>query len=318
MLRTALTDLLSLRAPIVGAPMAGVSGADLAVAVSAGGGLGMLGFASTASGDAVRTEASRARSGGHHFGIGLMAWALADHPDQFDAAIESGPALVSVSFGDASPWVERLRDAGVPVATQVADVREAKAAADCGVSVLVARGAEGGGHGRDAVGTLPLLQGVLDAVDVPVLAAGGIATARGLAAVLAAGAAGAWIGTALLACREAATPPAARARVLAADETDTVVTRVFDVAQGIPWPPAYGGRALGNAFERRWHGREELLAADEDAAAELGAARDRGDYEVAYVYAGQAVGLVDRERPASAVVAELAAGAEDLLRQWCG
>jgi nitronate monooxygenase len=230
MLQTAVTDLLSLEAPIVGAPMAGVSGADLAVAVSSGGGLGMLGFGSTASGEAVRATATRARSSGHRFGIGLMAWALAEHPDQFDAAVESGAALVSVSFGDTAPWVERLRDAGVPAATQVADVREAEAAADTGVSVLVARGAEGGGHGRDAVGTLPLLQGVLDAVDVPVLAAGGIATARGLAAVLAAGAAGAWIGTALLACGEAATPAAARARVLAADATDTVVTRVFDVA----------------------------------------------------------------------------------------
>lgn len=318
MLQTALTDLLSLEAPIVGAPMAGVSGADLAVAVSSGGGLGMLGFGSTASGEAVRATAARARSSGHRFGIGLMAWALAEHPDQFDAAVESGAALVSVSFGDTAPWVERLRDAGVPAATQVADVREAEAAADTGVSVLVARGAEGGGHGRDAVGTLPLLQGVLDAVDVPVLAAGGVATARGLAAVLAAGAAGAWIGTALVASSDAATPPAARARVLAADETDTVVTRVFDIAQGIPWPSEYGGRVLANAFERRWHGREEQLATDEDAAAELAAARERGDYDVAYVYAGQSVGLVDRERPASAVVAGLAAGAEELLRRWGG
>lgn len=318
MLRTALTDLISLGVPIVGAPMAGVSGADLAVAVSAGGGLGMLGFGSTTSGDAVRAEAARARSSGQRFGIGLMAWALAEHPDQFDAAVESGPALVSVSFGDTVPWVERLRDAGIPAATQVADVREAKAAADCGVSMLVARGAEGGGHGRDAVGTLPLLQGVLDAVDVPVVAAGGIATPRGLAAVLAAGAAGAWIGTALVACREATTLPAARARVLCADETDTVVTRVFDVAQGIPWPSEYGGRALVNTFEHRWHGHEEQLSTDEGAAAELAAARERGDYDVAYVYAGQAVGLVDRERPASAVVAGMAAGAEDLLRRWAG
>ena len=112
--------------------------------------------------------------------------------------MQAGPALVSLSFGDITPWVGRLREAGVIVATQVGDVDGALAAAGQGVDVIIARGAEAGGHGLDAVATLPLLQGVLDAVHLPVLAAGGIVTARGLAAVLAAGAAGAWLGTALL------------------------------------------------------------------------------------------------------------------------
>ena len=168
--------------------------------------------------------------------------------------------------------------------------------------MIVARGAEGGGHGLDAVATLPLLEGVLDAVSQPVLAAGGIVTPRGLAAVLAAGAAGAWIGTALLACPEALTDAQARARILAARETGTVYTRVFDIALRIGWPPEYGGRALANEFSRRWAGREDELAAADGAREELSAARKRGDYDIAYQYAGQGVGLVREERPAAEVV----------------
>jgi nitronate monooxygenase len=245
-----------------------------------------------------------------------MGWALTGMPGQFEATLQARPALVSVSFGDLSPWAARLREAGIVVATQVGRVDEAREAADQGVDVIVARGAEGGGHGLNTVATLPLLEGVLDAVSQPVLAAGGIGTARGLAAVLAAGAAGAWIGTALLACPEALNDPQARARIRAARETDTVYTRIFDAAMRIPWPPQYGGRALANEFSRRWAGREGELATDDDAHEELSAARERGDYDVAYQYAGQGVGLVREERPAAEVVAGLAAGAERLLRGW--
>jgi nitronate monooxygenase len=316
MLRTSLTEMLSIEVPVVGAPMAGLSGGRLAAAVSAAGGLGLIGVGNSTTPEWIRAEAGQARQAGARFGIGLMAWTLPRLPAQFDATLEAGPALVSVSFGDLDPWVLRFREAGIRVATQVGDVESARAAAGQGVDVIVARGSEAGGHGLAAVATLPLLQGVLDAVEVPVLAAGGIATARGLAAVLAAGAAGAWVGTALLACEETTNTPAARARIRAARETGTVYTRVFDVAQRIPWPAEYGGRALANEFSGRWVGRENELAGDEDAQAELAAAREADDYDIAYQYAGQGVGLVTQERPAGEVIAELAAGAERLLRRW--
>jgi nitronate monooxygenase len=315
MLRTSLTDLLGIDVPVVGAPMAGVSGGRLAAAVTAGGGLGMIGAGSSTPPEWIAAEAGRAREAGARFGVGLMAWALPGLPGQLEATLQARPALVSVSFGDLAPWVPPLREAGIIVATQVGRVDEARAAADQGADVIVARGAEGGGHGLDEVATLPLLEGVLDAVSQPVLAAGGIATPRGLAAVLAAGAAGAWIGTALLACPEALTDAPARARILAAGETGTVYTRVFDIALQIGWPPEYGGRALANEFSRRWAGREDELAAA-GAREELSAARKRGDYDIAYQYAGQAVGLVREERPAAEVVRGLAAGAEQLLRSW--
>jgi nitronate monooxygenase len=157
---------------------------------------------------------------------------------------------------------------------------------------------------------------VLAAVDVPVLAAGGIATARGLAAVLAAGAAGAWIGTALLASPEGDNTPAARKRIQAANETGTVYTRLFDVGRRIPWPREFGGRALANEFSRVWEGRDDELAADERAQRQLAAAQEQEDYDLGCLYAGQAVGLVTEERPAATLVTELAAGAEALLRRW--
>jgi nitronate monooxygenase len=316
MLRTAVTDLLHIAVPVVGAPMAGVAGGRLAAAVSAGGGLGMIGVGSTTKPAWILAESQHARDAAHPFGIGLMAWALDQRSTQFDAAVEAHPRLVSVSFGDYAPWVGRLHDAGITVATQVGDVESARAAADHGVDVVVARGGEAGGHGSDSVATLPLLQGVLDAVDVPVLAAGGIATPRGLAAVLAAGAAGGWIGSALLACPEADTTPEARTRVCAAAETDTVYTRVFDIAQNIPWPPEYGGRALRNSFTDRWVGRESELIEDPEAHGLLTAARRAGDYATHYIYAGQAVGLLRQERSAADVVTSLAGGAAQLLSHW--
>ena len=315
-MRTWLTDRFGMTVPVVAAPMAGVSTGRLAAAVSAAGGLGMLGLGPTSTPQRVREQCAVAREAGP-FGVGLMAWALAPDDALVDVVAGAAPALVSVSYGPYARWVAPLQSAGIVVATQVGTLAEAVAAEQAGVDVLVARGGEGGGHGRDDVGTLPLLQAVLDAVQVPVLAAGGIGTARGLAAVLAAGAAGAWVGTAFLVCTEAATSASARERLLAAADTDTAYGRVFDVGQRLAWPPEYGGRALRNAFFDRWVGREVELAGDDLAAAGLRAAREHGDLDVACVYAGQGVGLLRHERAAADVVADLA-GAAALLDRAAG
>jgi len=318
-IRTWLTEQFELAVPVVGAPMAGPGEGRLAAAVSAAGALGMVGVNADRDPAWIAEQAALARGGsgqrsGQRFGLGLMAWALEHNPGQLDAAIAERPALVSVSFGPFERYVERLRQAGIAVTTQVGNVEEARRAVDAGVDLLVVRGAEAGGHGRNEVATLPLLQAVLDLDDVPpVLAAGGIATARGLAAVLAAGAVGGWVGTALLACTEAGNTPAARARLLAADETGTGYGRVFDVALGLGWPEDYGGRGLRNDYFERWQHRLGELAADPAAREELRAARQAGDYDTAHLYAGQGVGLLDRERPVAEVLADLA-GAEELLR----
>ncbi|HET8603411.1 MAG TPA: nitronate monooxygenase [Marmoricola sp.] len=301
---TWLQETLGIRVPVVGAPMAGPGDGHLAHAVSQAGALGMVGVGSTRDGAWIAEQASVAAAGGTPYGIGLMAWALADNPGQLDAvlALDPAPALVSVSFGGFAEPVRRLRAAGLRTATQIGNLADLRTAVDAGVDVVVARGAEAGGHGRNEMATLPLLQLVLaEAGRLPVLAAGGILDHRGVTAVLAAGAAGAWVGTAFLGCVEAASSPAARQALLAA--TDTGYGRVFDVAQRAPWPREFGGRAVRNDFFDRWVGREDEM--DDAARAEHAAAVEAADFETAHLYAGQAVAGLRAERTAAEVVAAL-------------
>jgi nitronate monooxygenase len=312
MLRTYLTEQLGLRYPILGAPMAGTAQGPLARAISDAGGLGLVGVSSETPLPFVEAQSAIARgSDNGRFGIGLMIWALEYRPEQFDAALEERPTVLSLSFGSPAPFVERAHAAGSLVVTQVNSVEKAREAEAAGVDIIVAQGTEAGGH-TGFVSTLPLLQGVLDAVSVPVLAAGGVASPRGLAAVLAAGAQGAWVGTVFLAATEASNAPAVRQRVIAATEVETIHTHAFDDVQQVPWPDEFPGRALRNRFAERWHGRSADLTDEERAA--YARARTDGDYDVAVIYAGQGSTLVHRERPAAEIVRELAEGAESLLR----
>jgi len=322
---TWLTDRLGLTVPVVAAPMAGVSGGELAAAVSAAGGLGMVGVGPAADESWVREQLRLASGPGRPYGVGLLAWSLPDQPAVLDLLLADTadqpwrrPALVSVSFGVYAPYVRPLQEAGIAVATQAGTVADARAAQDAGVDVVVARGSEGGGHGRDQVATLPLLQAVLDRVHLPVLAAGGIGTSRGLAAALAAGAAGAWAGTAFLTCREALTADAVAAHLAGVEETGTAYGTVFDTASAAGWPAEFGGRAVRNEFFDTWRGREAELATDQQALQRFRSAREAVDLSAMAVYAGQGVGLLDGSRPpAAAVVAELA-GAAGLLRRAAG
>ncbi len=301
-METWLTRTLDIDVPLILAPMAGVSEGALAGAVSRAGGLGMIGIGPARPRAYVEEQSVVAATSGRPYGIGLLAWALEQDPEPLEAAMESDAALVSVSFGRFEEPLQRLKAAGKRVTTQVGNLEEARRAEAAEVDFIVARGREGGGHGRDDLGTLALLQIVLDGVSVPVVAAGGVATAGGLSAVLAAGAAGAWVGTAFLCCRESAVPAASRERLLAADDTATVYGRVFDVAQRAAWPSEYGGRALRNRFFDQWSGREGELATDLDALDEYAAARRREDFDVAVIYAGQGAALLQSETTAAEVV----------------
>jgi nitronate monooxygenase len=300
MMRTWLTEHFGLSVPVVSAPMATASGGALAGAVSAAGALGMIGYAAGPP-DELAAEIDLAVASGRPFGVGMLAWLLPRYESLLDVVLDHGVALVSLSYGDYARYIDRIHAAGALVATQVGTVADAREAADAGVDIIVARGGEGGGHGRDTVATLPLLQAVLDEVDRPVLAAGGVATARGLAAVLAAGAAGAWVGTPFLACDESLYDEAAKSAVLTADLDGTIYTTVYDIGRQVPWPAQFGGRALRSGYADKWHGREEELRADPTPP------------DTPTVWAGQSVGFVRNRRPAGDVVAELA-GAEQLLR----
>jgi nitronate monooxygenase len=179
MLSTPWSRSFGLRVPIVNAPMGGVAGGRLAAAVTAAGGLGMVGMGSDGTRELLKTQL---RHVGGAFGIGLVDWVTRTQAGLLEEALAARPALLSVSFGTDWSWVTNAHNAGIPTVTQVYDDVGARQAVDAGVDILVARGSEGAGHGEVKLGTLPLLDTVLDAVTVPVLAGGGIASPRRLAA----------------------------------------------------------------------------------------------------------------------------------------
>lgn len=303
---------LGLTAPIVCAPMGGVAGGRLASAVSLAGGLGMIGMGSAGSAAALERELglldARVRSGEAPFGVGMVGWGLERDPAMLELAIESGAALISVSFGDwgADPhpsWIAAVQRAGALAATQVATAEEARKAEAAGVDAVVARGREGGGHGIHVEPRDALLREVLEAVEVPVLAAGAVRDGAELSRVLREGAAAAWIGTAFSACTEALTGEPARAALFAATGADTTVSRVLDVALERPWPEHVPERLVRTAFVDRWQGREEELARDGAARAEFRAALAAADYSVVPVDAGEGVGALRESLPAAEVIA---------------
>lgn len=315
-LATAWSTTVGLDAPIINAPMGGVAGYELATAVSRAGGLGMIGMGSAGTVEQLEGYLHGLRGLQKPFGIGLLGWAVTAQPDLLPTALAAKPALLSVSFGTDWSWVEQAHAAGVATATQISDVRSAHHAVDAGVDVIVARGAEAGGHGEPRVGTLPLLAAVLDAVDVPVIAAGGIGSGRALAAVLAAGASGAWVGTAFSACPESRLSDGARLALLSADETQTTETRSFDIAMGYPWPSHQPERVLRNIFTTRWDGFESELATDSTAHQTLTAAITANDYQIAPVNAGQGVSAVKAVLPAAELLENMCTEAAKLLHRW--
>jgi len=198
----------------------------------------------------------------------------------------------------------------------VQDIEDGRAAKAAGADIIVAQGTEAGGHGAER-STLPLVPAVVDAVaPTPVLAAGGIADGRGLAAALMLGAQGALMGTRFYAATEALGHESAKERIVAAKGRDTERTRVFDVVRQHAWPQPYTGRAIRNRFMERWGGREDDLggALDEEIPRFRAAVRD-GDFDTAMVWAGEGVDLISDVAPAGELVRRIGVETEACLRQ---
>ncbi len=309
-LTTPLTERLDIRHPVLLAPMEKVSGGALAAAVSNAGGLGLIGGG---YGDADWLEAEFARAGAARVGVGFITWSLARQPALLDLALSHQPAAVMLSFGDPNRFAAAIKNAGATLILQVQCLAQARAAADAGADVIVAQGAEAGGHAA-ARGTMSLVPAVADATSVPVVAAGGIADGRGLAAALVLGAAGALIGTRFFATDEALGNPNAKARLLEAGGDDTLPTSVFDRVRGRDWPAGYLGRAIANDFTRRWHGREDgLEAAMAAECPHFDRAMADGDMDTAVVFAGEGLDLIRSVEPAAAVLERLVSEAERVL-----
>ncbi len=316
MIQTRITKQFGVKHPILSAPMALASGGALAAAVTQAGGLGFIGGG---YGDADWIMQAFDAAGAVRVGCGFITWKLAENPDVLTRVLERKPAALFLSFGDPAPFVEQIRAAGVPSICQVQTFRDAQHAADLGVDVIVAQGAEAGGHGEKRA-TMTLVPEVADwlAVNGPdtlLIAAGGIADGRGLAASLMLGADGVLVGSKLWASAESLAHPNMVEAAIAASGDQTIRSTVMDVARGLAWPDRYTARVLQNAFTDRWHGDlDGLLANAEVEAVRWAAAWDAGDTEIANSFVGEAAGLIHDRAPAGQIINEMVTEAEVLLR----
>jgi nitronate monooxygenase len=310
---TALTRLLAIEHPLLLAPMGFVSGGALAAAVTHAGGLGFVGGG---YGDREWLARELDAAGNARVGVGFITWSLDRQPALLGLALERQPVCVWLSFGDLGPYAEKIKRAGSLLVAQVQAVCGAREAVAAGADIVVAQGTEAGGH-ADRRATLPLVPAVADAVApvLPVVAAGGIADGRGLAAALMLGAEGAALGTAFYVAAESLAHPAAKDALVAATGDDTQRSRIFDLARGIDWPPPWTLRTLENEFSRRWGGNVEGLERSLLEEQRLyAAARDAGDFATAGVLAGEAADLVRKVEPAAEIVRRITGEAEALLR----
>lgn len=306
-MKTRLTKALGITFPVIQAPMAFAAGGALASAVSHAGGLGMIGgaYGDTAWIDRQFDIAAEAR-----VGCGLITWKLAEQPHVLDQVLAHDPAAVFLSFGDPAPFAPAIRAAGVPLICQVQTLRDARRALDCGADIIVAQGAEAGGHG-EARGTFALVPEVADEIarqnsQALLCAAGGIADGRGLAAARMLGADGAVIGTRFLASHEALVHPRLLDRALASTGDDTLRTKVVDVVRAYDWPTRYNGRVLRNSFIQKWHGSEDTLKLEASAEAlKWSAAQEAGDPDVATAFAGEGLGLISSSASAEDILSNL-------------
>jgi nitronate monooxygenase len=313
-IRNRLTQMLGIEHPILLAPMDLVSGGRLAAAVSQAGGLGLLG-GGYGDGDWIDREWERA--GNAPVGCGFIAWSMAERPQVLERALAHQPTAVMLSFGDPRPFAPAIHKAGARLICQVQTVSQAREATEAGADVIVAQGTEAGGHGASEP-LFTLLPQVIDACpDTVVVAAGGIADGRGMAAALMLGAQGVLMGTRFYASEEAEGHPDAKRRILEAQAGQTVRSIVFDLSRRRRWPAPYTGRVLRNRHTETWLGREnELEARAEEVGREYAAARERGDFDVAGVIAGESCALIHDIPPAGEIVERVSAEAERLIRSY--
>ncbi|MEZ5926509.1 MAG: nitronate monooxygenase [Hyphomicrobiaceae bacterium] len=320
-MQTRFTRALGLTHPIVQAPIGATP--RLAAAVANAGGLGMLAISWSPAGSlGAMIAETRGRTLGA-FGVNLvLRW---NQQERLDAALAAGIKTVSFFWGDPSPYIDRCKAVGATTLMTVGSAAEARRAVDQGIDIVVAQGVEAGGHVWGTVGSIALVPAVRDAVGdrVPVVAAGGFADGRGLAAALCLGADGVWLGTRFVAAEEADTHPRYRQAVVEATETETLHSTLFD----LEWPNA-PHRALVNSTVRGWRaagqpglrpGEGEVIAHQPDGR-EIMRYSDEpphlahtGDMEAMCLYAGQSVGLVGLVEPAGRIVERIATEAEAIL-----
>lgn len=315
MLRTRICALLGIEHPIVLGGMGTGTSPELVAAVSTAGGLGVLGATRQNPEELARDAAAIRAATTRPFGLNLLLFM--ERPGQYDAFLAARPKVISTAWAaleqDLGGYVARAHAVGALAMHMISTVAEAKAAARAGVDIIVAQGTEGGGH-IGLMGTMPLVPMVVSAVaPIPVLAAGGVADGRGLAAALALGADGVLLGTRFLATDESPIAKGFKQAILDSDGHDTLVTDIPDVASGNTWPGAYV-RVRRNRFIEEWMGRDnELRRRRVEVSAQLRQAAQAGDPDRGAVMIGQTAGLIDRIEPAAELVRQISRDAEAIL-----
>jgi NAD(P)H-dependent flavin oxidoreductase YrpB (nitropropane dioxygenase family) len=286
-------------------------------AVSTAGGLGVLGATRQNPEELARDAAAIRAATTRPFGLNLLLFM--ERPGQYDAFLAARPKVISTAWAaieqDLGSYVARAHAVGALAMHMISTVAEAKVAARAGVDIIVAQGTEGGGH-IGLMGTMPLVPMVVSAVaPIPVLAAGGVADGRGLAAALALGADGVLLGTRFLATDESPIAKGFKQAILDSDGHDTLVTDIPDVASGNTWPGAYV-RVRRNRFIEEWMGRDnELRRRRVEVSAQIRQAAQAGDPDRGAVMIGQTAGLIDRIEPAADLVRQISRDAEAILRE---
>ncbi|HIC48241.1 MAG TPA: nitronate monooxygenase, partial [Dehalococcoidia bacterium] len=231
-----------------------------------------------------------------------------------EVAIEAKVDLIGHSFSDPSPFMSDAKKAGIKVVAQVQTVEQAAHARDAGVDLVVAQGTDGGGH-TGYIGTISIVPAVVDACpEIPVIAAGGIVDGRGIAAALALGASGVWIGSRFVASKEWAGAEWSKEALTSAGTDDTVITRSYDLAMDAPFPSDIGDRVLSNAFTDRWHENyQELLDNKEDIKTDIALATQNADLSIAPVRAGSGSGPIKTIEKVSDIIQTLVSDTELIL-----
>ncbi len=315
MLTTRLTTRLGIRHPIISAPMAFAGGGALAAAVTHAGGLGLIGGG---YGDTDWLKREFGAAGNARIGCGFITWSLARNPALLTQALAHAPAAMMLSFGDPRAHAAEIKAAGSLLICQVQTLRHAREALEAGADIIVAQGSEAGGHGaRRATMTLVPEVGDLisrDAPDTLLVAAGGIADGRGLAAALALGADGVLMGSRFWAACEALTHPLHQGAALASSGDDTVRQTATDIARGLDWPAEFSARVLDNRFVQEWeHRPAEHRAVAEANRADYSTKVAAGDPDDVGVWVGEATGLISDVVPAAAIIERTVQEAEEII-----
>jgi enoyl-[acyl-carrier protein] reductase II len=318
MLRTPVCDLLGIEVPIMQAAIWPATSPELVAAVSEAGGLGSVGSVFE-SAESIQKQISRVRElTKRPFAVNHVVPLLDE--EAFEATLEAEPAVISLALGDPADLLERAHAAGAKVVHQVHTVEQALRVADLGVDAIIAQGSEAGGQGLAlGVGAMALVPQVADAVDpIPVLAAGGVADGRGLAAALVLGAQGANVGTRFLASHEASADEAWKQSILEARSQDAVR---FEAWKEI-FPPAGEGayetvpRVMRTSFVEEWQRRpEDVRREAQRLRGELmSVVRERKPHELV-PFTGQTAGMIHSVLAASEIVREIVSKAEEALRR---